>query len=233
MTKFFRLFYSKTLFLAYGASWILTLFFGLVNVYNVNRQSVEFSTAFFAFSVVIFFLLFFVLESNRIYQFFRATDIRLLPVSTGKLYFYNIIFSIVVGASFFIGNAMIGLMMNYIVIHLPIDFNLNLIECIAAIVDIVVVFLVIQFLVCLYSAIRQFVQKRFRCFLEIALFIIFTILMDYFSAFDLGRMSTLVANAFGLKQELYFRIALQVLTAFLYFSLSIWVINRYVEAEDR
>ncbi|OJG93217.1 hypothetical protein RV15_GL001249 [Enterococcus silesiacus] len=204
-----------------------------MNVYNVNQHSVEFSIVFLAFSIMLFFVLFFVLETNRIYQFFRTTDFRLLPVSTRTLYFYNLVFSTIVGVSFFIGNVIIGIIMNYLILNIPFSLNGTWIEGIAAIVDIVVLFLIIQFLVCIYSAIKQFIQKKFRWILEIILFIIFTMLMEHLSVFDLGIIKWLEMNTLGLKQELYFRVILQLVTACFYFSLSIWMINRYVEAGDQ
>lgn len=233
MIKLFRLFFSKTLILVYSVTCLLTIFLGLVNVYNVKQQSTDFSAAFLAFSIMIFLLLFFVLESNRIYQFFRETDYRLLPISTRKLYFYNVIFSTIVGFVFFIGNAFIGVVVNYTIINIPFDLSTTWIEGVAAIVDIVVLFLVVQFLIFIYSASKQFIQKRFRWIAEILLFIVFMILMDHFSGFDLGILKGLVRNTFGLKQEIYFRVMLQLVTACLYFNLSIWLINRYVEAGDK
>lgn len=233
MIKFFRLFFSKPLFLVYSASLLLTFLLGLVNVYNVNQHSVAFSIVFLTFSIMLFFVLFFVLETNRIYQFFRTTDFRLLPVSTSTLYFYNLVFSTIVGVSFFIGNVTIGVIMNYLILNIPFSLNVTWIEGIAAIVDIVVLFLIIQFLVCIYSAIKQFIQKKFRWILEIILFIIFMTLMEHLSVFDLGIIKWLETNTLGLKQELYFRVILQLVTAGFYFSLSIWMINRYVEAGDK
>lgn len=233
MIKFFRLFFSKPLFLVYSASLLLTFLLGLVNVCNVNQHSVAFSIVFLTFSIMLFFVLFFVLETNRIYQFFRTTDFRLLPVSTSTLYFYNLVFSTIVGVSFFIGNVTIGVIMNYLILNIPFSLNVTWIEGIAAIVDIVVLFLIIQFLVCIYSAIKQFIQKKFRWILEIILFIIFMTLMEHLSVFDLGIIKWLETNTLGLKQELYFRVILQLVTAGFYFSLSIWMINRYVEAGDK
>ncbi len=233
MTKFFRLFFSKTLFLIYSISLVLTFLLGLVNVYSVGRHSVEFSMAFLVFSIMIFFLLFFVLESNRIYQFFRTTDFRLLPVNTGTLYFYNLVFSVIVGVSFFIGNVIIGVMTNYVIINIPFAIDTTWLEGLAATVDVIVLFLIIQFLVCIYSAIKQFVQKKFRWILEIILFILFTFLMDRLSVFDLNIIKWLEVDRLGLEQELYFRVILQLVIACFYFSLSIWTINRYVEAGDK
>ncbi|MBO0440178.1 hypothetical protein [Candidatus Enterococcus ikei] len=233
MIKLFRLFFSKTLILVYSVTWILTILLGFINVYNVKQQSADFSAAFLSFSIMIFFLLFFVLESNRIYQFFRDTDYRLLPISTRKLYFCNVIFSTIVGFSFFIGNAIIGVLINYTIINIPLDISISWIDGVAAIVDVVVLFLVVQFLVCIYSASKQFIQKRFRWISEIALFVLFMILMDRFSGFDLGIIKGFVIDTFGMKQEIYFRVILQVVTACLYFNLSIWVINRFVEAGDK
>lgn len=232
MIKLFRLFFSKKNLFLYSTTLILTFLLGLVNVYNINQQSAEFSRAFLLFSLMIYFLLFFVLESNRIYQFFRTADFRLLPISTSRLYVYNLIFSMLVGIIFFIGNVIIGVMINYLTLKIPFIWDVTWIEVVAAVIDSVVLFLVVQFLVCIYSAMNQFVQKRFRWVLEIVLFILFMILIDYLSRFDLGAVKGVVMTYFGIQQEVYFRMIVQLVTAGLYFSLSIWVINRYVEAGD-
>ncbi|OJG69276.1 hypothetical protein RV09_GL000675 [Enterococcus moraviensis] len=212
---------------------ILTFLLGLVNVYNLTYRSEEFSTAFFAFSLVLFFILFFVLESNRIYQFFRTANIRLLPVKTRRLYFYNLLYSTSIGIGFFLGNTIIGIVMNFSLLNIPFSLKEAWIVQVSAIVDIIVLFLVIQFLVCIYSATRQFVQKRFRWILEILLLAVFICLMNYLSAFDLGSVLETVAMLFGLKNELYVRVMLQLITGIVYFNLSVWVIDRYVEAGDQ
>ena len=232
MIKLFRLFFSKKNLFLYSTTLILTFLLGLANVYNINQQSAEFSRAFLLFSLMIYFLLFFVLESNRIYQFFRTADFRLLPISTSRLYVYNLIFSMLVGIIFFIGNVIIGVMINYLTLKIPFIWDVTWIEVVAAVIDSVVLFLVVQFLVCIYSAMNQFVQKRFRWVLEIVLFILFMILIDYLSGFDLGAAKGVVMTYFGIQQEVYFRMIVQLVTASFYFSLSIWVINRYVEAGD-
>ncbi|OTN86359.1 hypothetical protein A5819_003193 [Enterococcus sp. 7E2_DIV0204] len=232
MIKLFRLFFSKKNLFLYSTTLILTFLLGLANVYNINQQSTDFSRAFLLFSLMIYFLLFFVLESNRIYQFFRTADFRLLPISTSRLYVYNLIFSMLVGIIFFIGNVIIGVMINYLALKIPFILDATWIEVVAAVIDSVVLFLVVQFLVCIYSAMNQFVQKRFRWVLEIVLFILFMILIDYLSGFDLGAAKGIVMTYFGLQHEVYFRMIVQLVTASLYFSLSIWVINRYVEAGD-
>lgn len=233
MIKLFRIFFSKTLILVYSATLFLTLFLGCVNVYNIKQHSVEFSTAFLIFSILAYFILFFVLESNRIYQFFRTVDFRLLPISTGKLYVYNVIFSSIVGIIFFIGNATIGLIINYFMIKIPFVLDITWLKGITAVIDIVVLFLMIQFLICIYASIKQFVQKRFRWILEIVLFIVFMFLIDYLSVWDLDILKRIVISTFGLKQEIYFRLITQLVIAGGYFSLSIWLIDRYVEAGDR
>lgn len=233
MSKYVQLFYSKTLILVYAISMILTFLLGLVNVYKLTYRSEEFSTAFFAFSLVLFFVLFFVLESNRIYQFFRTVNIRLLPVKTRRLYFYNLLYSTSIGIGFFLGNTIIGIVMNFSLLNIPFSLKEAWIVQVSAIVDIIVFFLVIQFLVCIYSATRQFVQKRFRWILEILLFAVFICLMNYLSAFDLGPVLETVATLFGLKNELYVRVMLQLITGIVYFNLSVWVIDRYVEAGDQ
>ena len=232
MIKLFRLFFSKKNLFLYSTTLILTFLLGLANVYNINQQSAEFSRAFLLFSLMIYFLLFFVLESNRIYQFFRTADFRLLPISTSRLYVYNLIFSMLVGIIFFIGNVIIGVMINYLTLKIPFIWDVTWIEVVAAVIDSVVLFLMVQFLVCIYSAMNQFVQKRFRWVLEIVLFILFMILIDYLSGFDLGAAKGVVMTYFGIQHEVYFRMIVQLVTASLYFSLSIWVINRYVEAGD-
>ncbi|WP_086444661.1 hypothetical protein [Candidatus Enterococcus lemimoniae] len=232
MIKLFRLFFSKKNLFLYSTTLILTFLLGLANVYNINQQSTDFSRAFLLFSLMIYFLLFFVLESTRIYQFFRTADFRLLPISTSRLYVYNLIFSMLVGIIFFIGNVIIGVMINYLALKIPFILDATWIEVVAAVIDSVVLFLVVQFLVCIYSAMNQFVQKRFRWVLEIVLFILFMILIDYLSGFDLGAAKGIVMTYFGLQHEVYFRMIVQLVTASLYFSLIIWVINRYVEAGD-
>lgn len=229
MTKFFRLFFSKTIMFLYSSTLIFTVLLGLVNVYNSNQQSAVFSRAFLFFSIMIYLVLFFVLESNRIYQFFRTVEFRLLPISTRKLFGYNLLFSAAVGSAFFIGNMLIGVLINYVVINIPVALEIAWFELIAGVVDTLVVFLLVQFLVCIYSATKHFVQKRFRCFLEIGLFLLFILLLDYVSGFDLGGIMT---EYFGVKQEFYFRLIVQFVTACLYFNLSIWMIDRYVEAGD-
>ncbi len=159
---------------------------------------------------MIYFLLFFVLESNRIYQFFRTADFRLLPISTSRLYVYNLIFSMLVGIIFFIGNVIIGVMINYLALKIPFILDATWIEVVAAVIDSVVLFLVVQFLVCIYSAMNQFVQKRFRWVLEIVLFILFMILIDYLSGFDLGAAKGVVMTYFGIQHEVYFRMIVQL-----------------------
>lgn len=201
--------FKKNLFL-YSTTLILTFLLGLANVYNINQQSADFSRAFLLFSLMIYFLLFFVLESNRIYQFFRTADFRLLPISTSRLYVYNLIFSMLVGIIFFIGNVIIGVMINYLALKIPFILDATWIEVVAAVIDSVVLFLVVQFLVCIYSAMNQFVQKRFRWVLEIVLFILFMILIDYLSGFDLGAAKGVVMTYFGIQHEVYFRMIVQL-----------------------
>lgn len=233
MTHLFRLFYSKTLFLAYGVSLFISFLMGLANVYSGRQQSVDLSFALFLFSIILYFILFFVLESNRIYQFFRTSDFRLLPISTRKLYRCNLLFSGIVGIVFFIGTFLVSVIMNYTIINIPFQIGITWSGIIVAAIDIFVLFLIVQFLVYLSSTAKYFVQKRYRWILEIVLFIVFWILFEWLLSFGFDLLEGNMLHYFGLKDNVYSKVIVQLISACIYFNLSIWVIDRYMEVGDR
>lgn len=233
MIKLFRLFFSKSLFLAYSGSLIITFLLGLANVYSKSQQSAFTSNGIVFISIFFYFILFFVLESNRMYQFFRTTNFRLLPISTGKMYLYNLIFSGIVGFCFFIGNMIVGVIMNNVIINIPFQIDATWIEIAAAALDIIVLFLTVQVVVYGLAVARQFVQKKYQWIIRVSLFIVLSMLLDHLPEFSLDILKGSLFNYLGLESVIYFGVTIQIVVVCIYAKLSVWIIDRYVEAGDQ
>jgi hypothetical protein len=232
MMYWFQQFLLKKNLMIYTSSWLLPLIIGGMYLFYNKNYTVAQSEVLLFLSLFCFLAIFFVVETERMYRLFKATRLRLLPVSVGRIYFYNLLFILLSGLFFAAINLVMGYIMLFIWPEITFTFSISGLDLLLCLLKVVNLFLMIQLIV--YSAVSlvKFVPKRYRPLGSLILFVLLTTLLDYF----LSVSSTMSRSFLGTYMEQLSKVSLQLLVQLLsdvlYIGLTCWLISRYVEGEE-
>ncbi|MEI5992852.1 hypothetical protein [Candidatus Enterococcus mansonii] len=224
---------AKKHILLYSSTFVVTGLLGLVSILNVEQRSTELSFGLLFFSLVFYFILFFVVETNRIYQFFQTIQFRLLPISTQRLYLYNVLFSLMIGVLFFIGNMIVGVIVQFLLVNVDVYLLMTWQEFLITVLEMISLFLSIQFIFYLSLVFQRWVQKSIRLYLGIGLFLLLGLLLNHLSFFISKISKDFLVTVFGVSQKNLVILSLQSISIVGYFILTTWIINQFIEAEGR
>ncbi|MTD38041.1 hypothetical protein GIX45_05215 [Erwinia sp. CPCC 100877] len=231
MSYWFRQFVSKRNLMIYSSTWLLTIFIGgLYNFYSKNHTK-EFSLNLMFLSLYFFFSIFIVVETERIYQTFKLTRLRLLPVSLGRIYFYNLLFSLFSGLFFVAGQLAVGFIVYYVYPNIHFVIPLSGLEALMLLLDLGNLFLIIQLLFYCSIILMKFVQKKYRSLVSSVLFIAMAMVLDYFLSLTSTTEHSFLAMYAEQLSEASLRMWLQMFGDLVCFWLTCWLVSRYIEAE--